>query len=302
MRKFSFLMLFFILAVGAAHAQDIPPFEINMERVEMNHKSDFADSKTYFIPTVYLRIMARTQTSIQSKGSSGASAKAKIFIDGIDKTLFQGLAQNIYNDLVTKIRAAGHTVLTYEDMKTDLEKMDRMKPNEKYGFPTKMSDGIVGTDFAIVTPSDEQAFDYGITGITFRFRGVAKDKNMVVLIPDISFSITEVSGQVSKDIWGKSASLAVLPPMRLFWAIVYALPPNGSGGDIRIKEHGKRLAAEVVGSVEKVSENSSDYAGWARSTADYRFTLDPAAVSTGVLRVGYAVNDLITTTIKKAHK
>lgn len=293
-RHCALISLFLGLFVGAAHAEEIPPFIINMDRVEMSHTGNFADSKTYFIPTVYLRVMARTQTSIKSEGSSGASAKAKVFIDGIEKSLFQGLAQKVYDDLVAKIRGAGYTVLTYDDMKAELADMDRMKPNEKYGFPTKASDGVSGVDFAIVTPSDEQAFNYGVTGIMYRYRGLAKDKGAVVLIPDIYFSITEVAGKTGKDTWGKSASLAVLPPMRLHTAIVYA-----NDGAIFIKEHGMRLAAEVAGSVKKVSEENFDYAGWSRTTGDYIFTLDPAAVSAGILRVGYAVNDLTVTTIKK---
>lgn len=298
MRKLVLVPLLFTFMISTAHArQSPPPFEINMDRVEMSHKRNFAKSKTYLIPTVYLRVMARTQTSIKSKGSSGASVKAKVFIDGIEKSLFQGLAQKVYNDLVAKIRAEGYTVLTYEDMKAELAGMDRMKANGKYAFPTKLSDGTVGIDYAIVTPSDEQAFDYGITGIEFRYRDLAKKKDAVVLIPDIYFSITEVAGKTDSDIWGKSASLAVLPPMRLQTAIVYA-----NDGTIFIKEHGKRLAAEVAGSAKKVSEENFDYAGWSRTTGDYIFTLDPAAVSTGILRVGYAINDLTVKTIKTEHK
>lgn len=296
MRSLVLIPLLFTLFAVTARAEEAPPFNINMDRVEFSHKGYFGDSKTYFIPTVYLRVMARTQTSIQSKGSSGASAKAKIFIDGLDKKLFQGLAQKVYDDLVAKTRAAGYTVLTYDDLKTELAGMERMKANEKYGFPTKLFDGASGIDYAIVTPSDEQAFDYGITGVMYRYRDIAKKKGAVVLLPDIYFSITEVAGKTDSDIWGKSASLAVLPPMRLQSAIVYA-----NEGAIYIKEHGKRLAAEVAGTVKKVSEEGFDYAGWARSTADYTFTLDPAAVSSGILRVGYAVNDLTVKIIKDEH-
>jgi len=278
-----------------AGAQPVPPFDINLDRTEINRRGDFAASKTYFIPTVYLRVTARTQTQITNEG---ASAKAKIYIDGLDKAVFQGLAKNIYDDLVTKVRAAGHTVLTYDDLKGDMTAMPRMTPNEKFGFPIKWSDGGVGIDFAIVAPSDEQVFDYGVTGLTFGYRDIAKSKNVVVLVPDIYFTLTEVAGKKSSDIWGKSVDLNILPSMRLHWGMVYALPPSMAGGDIRIKEHGKRLAAEVAGSVKKVSETSLR----GGATGDFTFTLDPVAVSTGVLRVGYAINDLTVNTIKKAHE
>lgn len=298
MRNLALVPLFFTLFLGSARAQQPPPpFNINMDRVEMTRKGNFAKSKTYIIPTVYLRVMARTQSSIKSKSSTGASVKAKIFIEGIEKSLFQGLAKKVYDDLVVKTRAAGYTVLTYDDLKADLAGMERMKATGKYAFPTKLSDGATGVDYAIVTPSDEQAFDYGITGLLFRYRDLGKKKEAVVLIPDISFSITEVAGKTGSDIWGKSASLAVLPPMRLQSAVVYA-----NDGAIYIKEHGSRLAAEVAGSAKKVSEENFDYAGWSRTTGDYLFTLDPVAVSAGILRVGYAVNDLTVKTIKSEHE
>ncbi|MCR4302801.1 MAG: hypothetical protein NUV63_01055 [Gallionella sp.] len=301
MRSLALVPLFFTLVIGAAHAEEVPPFNINMDRVEMNHKGDFGDSKAYFIPTVYLRITARTETSAQTGGSSGAFAKAKILIDGLDKSLLQGLAKKVYDDLVAKIRASGFTVLTYDDMKTELAGLDRMKPNEKFGFPTSLLEGGSGVDYAIITPSDEQTFDWGVTGMTYRYRDIAKKKDVVVLVPDIRFSLTEVLSKDTGSFFTKSVELNVLPPMRLNWAIVYALPPDWGGGDIRIKEHGKRLAAEVAGSVKKVSEDKADYAGWARATGDYVFTIDPAAVSTGILRVGYAINDLTVKTIKKEH-
>ena len=291
--------LFLALFAGSASAQTVPPFNINLDRTEINRRGDFAAAKTYFIPTVYLRITARTQTSINNEG---ASAKAKIYVDGLDKATFQGLAKKVYDDLVTKIRAAGYTVLTYDDLKGEMTAMPRMKLNEKFGFPTKWFDGGTGIDFAIVAPSDEQAFDYGVTGLTFGYRDIARTKNVVVLVPDIYFTLTEVAGKKGSSIWGKSVELSILPPMRLHWGMVYALPPSMAGGDIRIKEHGMRLAADVAGSVKKVSENNLDYAGWSRTTGDFIFTLDPVAVSNGVLRVGYAINDLTVSTIRKAHE
>lgn len=298
-RSATFAALLLTLLADGASPQAVPPFNINLDRTEINRRGDFAASKTYFIPTVYLRITARSQTSINNEG---ASAKAKIYVDGLDKGMFQGLARSVYDDLVTKIRAAGYTVLTYDDLKGELTAMPRMKLNEKFGFPTKWFDGGLGIDFAIVAPSDDQAFDYGVTGVTFGYRDIARMRDVVVLVPDIHFTLTEVAGKKGSSIWGKSVELSILPPMRLHWGMVYALPPSMAGGDIRIKEHGMRLAADVAGSVKKVSDDNLDYAGWSRTTGDFIFTLDPAAVTNGVLRVGYAINDLTVNTIKKAHE
>lgn len=53
--------------------------------------------------------------------------------------------------------------------------------------------------------------------------------------------------------------------------------------------------------MKKVSEQNNKYGDWSQSIGDYDFILDPAAFSTGVLRVGYALNDLTAKTIKGAH-
>ena len=151
MRNHIVSVLLLALFVSAGRAAEAPPFEINMDRVEIAHKSEFAESKTYFIPTVYLRIAAKSTTSIRN---GNASAKMRIFTEGLDKAMLQGLAKKVYDDLVAKVRAAGYTVLTYDDLKADLAGVDRMKPNPKFGYPTKFFTVGSPIDFAIVTPSD----------------------------------------------------------------------------------------------------------------------------------------------------
>lgn len=288
-----------LLQIPARAADAPPPFEINMDRVKVVHDDDFADSQTYLIPTVYLHVTARVQTETRNEG---ARAKAKIYVTGLDKAMLQGIARQVHDDLVAKIRAAGFTVLTYDDIKADVAGFARMEPNKKYGFPVKMFDKGPGIDFAIVSPSDEQTFDYDFArGPTWPWRDMAKGKNMVVLVPQVYFNMPEVVTGKSSNIWGNKASITVNPPMKLYGATVHGLPPDLGWCSIQIQEHGKRLASDVAGTVSKGTQDTYDFGEWSQTTGDFGFAIDPAAVSAGMLRVGYAINDLTAKTIKDAH-
>jgi hypothetical protein len=284
---------------GAAGAADVAPFEINMDRVKIVHDDDFGDSKTYVIPTVYLHVTARVQTEVKNEG---ASAKAKVYVTGLDKAMLQGLARQVQDDLVGKIRAAGFTVLTYDDIKAEVAGFSRMEPNKKYGFPVKMFDKGPGIDFAIVSPTDEQTFDYNFaTGPTWPWKDIAKGKNTVVLLPQVYFNLPEIVTGKGSSIWGKSVSLNFNPVMKLYGATVYGLPPGLGWCSIAIQEHGKRLAAEGVGTISKGAQDTFNFGEWSQTTGDFGFAIEPAAVSAGILRVGYAINDLTVKTIKDAH-
>jgi len=297
MRNHVFIALLLTVFVSAAPAAEPPPFEINMDRVEVNHKGTFADSKTYFIPTIYLRIAAKTTTSVRNKS---ASAKMRVFTEGLDKAMLQSLAKKIYDDLVAKVRAAGFTVLTYDDLKADLVTVDRMQPNPKFGFPTKFFALGSPIEFAIVAPSDEQTLDWGSAWPITPYQGIAKGKKVVVLVPEVYFTLPEVWATKESNSMFDKAGVNFAPTMKLFISRVWGLPPSLGGCYILVQAHDKRLAAEVAGSMRKVAGQNNKYGDWSQAVGDYDFVLDPAAFSTGILRVGYALNDLTAKTIKSA--
>lgn len=290
---------FLAALAGPLGASDVPPWELNMDRVEFIKKGNLEDSKVYAIPTLYLHISARIKTEAKNEG---AQVKAKIYVEGLTKTLVQGLAKQIYDDLVAKIRAAGFTVLSYDDLKVDLAGLDRMEANKKYGMPTKMFDGASGIDYMIVAPSDEQAIDYNFaTGPIRPYTGIAKGKEAIVLVPQIYFDLPQTGSEAGGGAFRKTIKLNITPQMALANAHVHGLPPDLGWTGIRIQRHGKRYAAEVAGSVEKLGQDQNDFGEWSRTTADFAFVVDPAAFSSGVLSVGYAINTLTADTIKKEH-
>jgi hypothetical protein len=71
---------------------------------------------------------------------------------------------------------------------------------------------------------------------------------------------------------------------------------------IQVQQHGKRLAADVAGKIVKASENNLHVAHVQDFTsADYVMDLDKPVFTDGILRVGYALNDVIVAQVKKDH-
>jgi hypothetical protein len=83
-------------------------------------------------------------------------------------------------------------------------------------------------------------------------------------------------------------------------AKIYGGNPKGGQPPIQIQKHGQRTAADVAGKITKVSEDRTTVSHVFETTADdYIMQLDPTAFSDGILRVGFAVNDMIVAEIKK---
>jgi hypothetical protein len=288
-----------ISAVAAA-----APFELNMERVSSSSfGGSLTSSKTFFIPTVTIMVSAYGSVWAQSKnGSANAQAHGKFYVKGLDKELVQGLAKQLQEDLVAKMRAAGYTVFTYDDLK-DLPVIanhGREAGDEKWaGLPTMTKDPL---KYLIANPTDAQNFDRPITGPLFWLRSVALEKNLILIVPEITFSVPQLTGKTEKGYKTAEASLLMLPALKLQGAVIWTADAKGSV-TILVQEHGQRPAKEVAGVSKKLSEDDTNFSSsWGRSSADFLFTLDQAAFSDGVTRVGTQINSMIVAQIQKAKK
>ncbi|MEA2235512.1 MAG: hypothetical protein QOC81_236 [Thermoanaerobaculia bacterium] len=300
MRKFVMsLALLASAATAAAQSAAMKPFEINMDRVKVaSFGGNFASSKTYLIPTVNLVVSARG--SVWAK-SGGAKAHGKYYVDGLSKPMLQELASKIQNDLVTRMRAAGYTVLTYEDVKgePDVASHGRDKLDDRYGLPTTGGLGMPVT-FVVATPTDAQAFDSPVQGPAWWLRGIAKAKDLIVIVPEIKFTVPQMFGETESGYARDSAGIATDPAMVFEGAAIYGMNAKGGTPSIQVQRHGKRLAAEVTGMIRKVSEDKTTFSStWETTSGDFVMTLDPVAFSDGILRVGYAVNALIVSETAK---
>lgn len=295
-----------VCAAVPVQSQDFsgPAFQINRDRVTMNFASACSKSQTVIVPTVYINIEARNSTT--ARGGSvidgGMRLKSRVFVEGMDQAWLQGMARAIQDDLVAQLRAAGKTVLTWDDVKDSVAGAARMADNPKFGLPTHNSRFAKDVDFVSVSPSSEQALDYGTTGPAGLFHAAASDNNAEVLVPEIWLTMPQVGSQFTSNWSGMEGSITFDPSMRLFAANLYSEGPKGSGCLIVVPEHGGRIPAPVAGHMVKLAEDLDNWGDYRRSAADFAFTVDRDAVQTGTMAVGKSFNKLITDVAVKGKK
>lgn len=290
-----------VLSVSVlAQSPGMKPFEINMDRVRVSSfGGNFGTTTTYLIPT--LRLRASVAGSVWAQ-KGGAKSHGKYWVNGADHDVMQGLAKTLQDDLVTKMRAAGYTVLTYDDIKSDPEvaSLGADKIDARYGLPSSGGLGMPVT-FVDASPSDAQTFSTPIQGPAWSFRGIAKARNLTVIVPELTFTTPQMFGQTESHAWEDKAGVSMDPTMIFEGAMVYGLTAKG-GPAIQVQRHGKRTAADVAGTIVKAGENDlhvhniMDF-----KSGDYVMALDKTAFSDGILRVGLALNDLIVAQVKKDH-
>jgi hypothetical protein len=297
MRRLALALSFVALAHPlAAQSAAMKPFELNMDRVK---SSDWGKQTTYFVPSYDLIISVHGSVWAQ-KG--GAQAHGKFFVDGLDKAMLHQLASKLESDLVTKIRGAGYTVLTYADLKDhpDVAKRGLDKDDEKWGLPIRWGQPLT---YVIAAPTDAQQFNNPIQGAAWPWKGIAKEKDLVAVSPEITFSVPQMWGETRAGYSSNSAGINTDPAMIFEGAMVRGINPKGGMPFIQVQRHGQRLAAEKAGTIEKLNEDKTSFSKeWKRTSGDFSMTIDPVAFSDGILRVGLAMNDLIVKEIVKAHK
>lgn len=290
-------------ALAGSTRAEMKPFELNMDRVKIVDPKGLG-AKTYFVPSVNLVVSCSGSVWAQSKkGGGNAQAHGKFYVSGLDKALLQDLARKLQDDFIAKLRATGATVLTYDDLKGDpaIAAHGRLSADAKWGFPTTTKDPLT---YIRVTPTDEQEFERGLAASpTFWLHSLAKERKLTVLLPEITFTVPQMWGEVEAGYKRDSAGIAVNSVMLLHAGAIYVDNPQGSFTNIQIQTHGKRPASENTGTVQQMSLDKTQFSSsWGRSSSDWVMTLDPQAFSDGILRVGYAINSMVADQVKKVQK
>jgi hypothetical protein len=272
-------------------------FEINRDRVRLGTIGSCARGTTYLIPTLYLHVTARN-TLHAGGGMGNAGAKARVFVQGPDKAELQALAARIHADIVGQMRAAGFTVLTFDDVKADLADKARMASNPRYGMPTHGQRAFPGIDFVVVTPNDEQALDYGMMGPQANYVKASQHSGATLLLPEIFLTMPQLGASASTNqalTWRSSeAKISFDPAMHLGGANVYGQTAKGAWCSILVPEHGARFPAPVAGEFREIGVARDDYGDWSTKRGDFTFVVDDAAFRTGTLAVGHSLGRLIT--------
>jgi hypothetical protein len=299
MRKFALCVSLALAASAVAQSPAMKPFELNMDRVKVStFGGNFSQTKSYLIPTYTIQVSSLG--SVWAKAGR-TKAHAKYYVDGLDKALMQDLSKKLQDDLVTKMKSAGYTVLTYEDVKgePDVASHGLLKVDSRYGLPTGGGLGMPVT-FVIANPTDPQAFESAIQGPAWWLRGMSKAKDLTVIVPELTFTTPQMFGQASSTEHVDSAGISTDPRMIFEGAKIYGITPKGGQPAIQVQQHGKRTAADVAGTITKVSEDRTHVSHvFETSSDDYIMSLDKTAFGDGILRVGFAVNDMIVAEIKK---
>ena len=302
MRKTRFAVALAALAAVTTGATAPPPafsgaaFEINRERVGYGRIKNCAKSATYLVPTTYLYVTARNQLKAGG-GLGNASSKARVFIDGPTKAELQQLAGRLVSEIVGQLRAAGFTVLTYDDVKQDVAGKARMAANLRYGMPTHGNRAFPGMDFVVATPADDQTLDYGLSGPHANYFDAAKRTGATLLVPEIYLTMPQLGASASTtntETWHSTqSSISFDPSMHLAGATVWGQTARGAWCSISVPEHGGRLAAPVVGRFHELASSSDRGEDWVASRGDFSFQVDDGAFQTGTLAVGRTLGKLI---------
>lgn len=271
------LLLTGCLAKPAASPAAAPvaaaPAAMGHMEVVAAYADDLSDyGRTVVVPTAYVKVLVQGRTVVTQPGNSlqtlgggkpnAVEAIASYRVAGMDKALAQSLARQAYDDFVAKLRAAGFTVLTYDDVKARyyVQVAVRDKADPAWGMPVEAPQGS-GNVYLVAAPSDEQQFRIGLTGVFTEFmnRGLSKFDDAVVVIPTYTLVAPQVWGETGTGYKTISAKLNAQPGMSLQYASATWL------GRSRLRSTGGKAAGVVL---RNPVANLSPRAGELVRTAD----------------------------------
>jgi len=316
------------LTVGTAHAaplaaQTAPitiPDPINLAgKLDIRGEDELRGPKKILIPTVVVRYALKGSLTVVNSGrfyqtdGKTVKAKGKYMVAGLDKAYAQGLAQQLQDDLVARLRSAGHTVLTYDDVKDHPEvvKMGRFKPEEGYGMPTDSPRGLSNT-YLVAFPSDAQAIDPPFQGYGWGFRKVAKDLDVIVMVPEYRVDAPLLGGSKRHGVASRGASVSIAADMTLN-ATVPFFTAKGKWGSFMTKGAIDDVSAEDVGQIGDATDDSpraanaiaAGLAALSPLGADLQtksgmwgMKIDPAKYTAALLRGAVSVNMAVEQAVK----
>jgi hypothetical protein len=237
------------LAVGTLPAQSRPaapasavadPIALG-DQLNVDGEKQFRGMTKVLVPTVLVRLATRGSLSVVNQGrffqtdGKTVKAKGKFVVAGLDKEYAQSLARQLHDDFVARLRSAGYTVLTYDDVKDhpEVAGMKRYKPDEEYGMPTGGPPGSKNT-YVVAFPSDAQAIDPPFQGYAWGFRKVSKELDATLLVPEYVVDAPLLTGSKRHGVASRGATVSVFPEM-LVNAYVALATPKGGWGSIRLK-------------------------------------------------------------------
>jgi hypothetical protein len=248
-RKFSLVLLATLALGSSAYAQEKSsrdPMTFGIRETG----SKFLNGPTYVVPTVILDLSVDGSVwAIKQGGGASAKGHGKFWVSGIDKQFAQDLAARVQADLIQRMKAAGLTVKSYDEIKGDPEwaKQDRFEPNKDYGMPTDDQGEII---YVIAAPSDDQAIKGGLRGYIWGLRKFAKNVDAITIVPRYTIASPQMWGEKGSGYKRVTASIEVQPGMTLVMVTTQFVDQNEKGGYTMLPG-GHREVADEVGELIK---------------------------------------------------
>lgn len=301
----AFAALTGLLVRGAEPAPAAPGLAVKLAG---GGEKNFGASPVLIVPTLNLYLPVAGKVFVAKQGSAlsgigrrgGANtvrASANFAVTGLDKALAQQLAKEVYDDLVSKLRAAGYTVKTYEDIANldVVKRAEREKPDAAWGIPIVKD----GSNMSLVaTPSDGAAFKTGLAGGVFdAFMHFGKSTlgEGTVIIPSYYIACPQAWGEKNESYSSISAEVNVAPGMNLMRVAMPLLTEKGSWGDTHLKNPLINVT-KSAGTLTKQDTTSHAANAFSKSlsllsgagsitgsSANYEFALDREAYRAGIL-------------------
>jgi hypothetical protein len=230
-------------------------------------------------------------------------------VSGIDKQFAQELAGKVQADLIARMKAAGLTVKSYDEVKGDPEwaKQDRFEPNKDYGMPTDDQGGI---NYIIAAPSDEQAIKGGLRGYVWGLRKFAKNVDAIAIVPRYTFESPQMAGEKSASYSTTKASIEVQPGVTLIMAMTQFVDQDEKGGYTMLpggyREVADNVGELIKGGTDKYNLGStSGFMGSQGSITGVKsvwlFKVDRAAYTDAIMYGASSYNQNLVDQIMKQH-
>lgn len=278
-------------------------------------------NKTVVVPTAYVKFVVDGKVGVSKQGSANSvKASAKYRINGLDKALAQSIAKKAYDDFVGQMRAAGYTVLTWNDIKGRdyLQGIALAKAEPKWNLPLESPVGTSDT-LLVAAPSDEQQIKIGFTGPFSEFisMGKPKIKDATIIIPTYTIVAPQIWGETGASYATISAGIQTAPGMNLQAAsatwmgkpksrMMRGIPGVATKAPvINISSNVGTLSKTdttpaAANALSKGLSMLSGAGSISASSADYTFSVDPAAYSSGAMKGITAFNAEVARVAREA--
>ncbi|HSJ09793.1 MAG TPA: hypothetical protein VK928_07755 [Longimicrobiales bacterium] len=297
MRRLLTPLALLLIASSAAAQEATPP----MESLDLDRKDtkNMRGATTVIVPTLYINYSVEGSLFVAAQGRGSAQAKAEFVVSNFDREFAQQVTANVQADLVRRLRDAGFTVLTHEDVADHAEVAGHkmLRPHRDFGMPSKE---FMNVKYIIATPSEATSFDPAMTGYpVWGFRRLARERDAHILVPEYWFSAPQMWGETGRGTNSVRAGVNVAPGITMSNGRVAFMNPRASGGTLILKKW--VATGDNVGQLVQTEENRSSLPGFSgfgagsigRSKGSYVLELDRAAFEAAVLRGAGAFNEQI---------